>query len=1724
MSNFPISLDDDSSLQRIDDNLSELGSTAINQLREAVFAIEGEIGLTASGSAGTLSNRLDVSINEDGTIKTSALSSVGLVTLPIDNAQVGTNAGIEESKLSLDYSTSDLHTRITVAENLLDTLVDEVNTLNSNLLVHISGGEEFLDGTDARHVASHIDINATPTDPRDLSYTWDGLQDKDGNDRSATTVAEALDEINTALVTHENAIEDAHPATAVTVDTSEFFELSVEANTVQKALNELDAAETLRIGLHRATMHDNGIDRTSRASLINLDGYSQNVVPPTVARAFHIESPATGPVDNNVNGDDLIAFLPDNNDFLFDSQFAQVRPGDIIRINYGTGFEGVFSIDEVRHNADSEWVVRINSINLCSTDGYDCYARIDRPLFTDNTFGVFACAAANNDIDGSILSSIIVGNPRGAMALGNGFRAEQLDGYHYNLYLNLYPTGDPSEKTINLPAIDVTGNSGTTAGKYTLDSVVQATNDAFRASGFSYRFIAFSHKGNFGIMLADCVDNAAFSIVNGEISGVTLVEGSFTDNVIGDVTDGRDALGLGAANAAWASPDYTATFNSTGTAANLYTKVIYPLKGKSAIVNGVRLDDFVETYGEMGDGYWEAEITSRVVISTTTVEVTYTIDRDLSNAPLLPGKTIVVAPTVDVNDGAYLIQDYGRFIIKDVVYSQPCGDEGATTSITVINGIHGTGDPDDDSSDPGLMVRLYFSDDSVAFNQSHVIDAIVNSNPFLRVHEVFIDENGHTFTHERARMSKQSGTASLLETSVGWSFRRVSDKLQGYRDDETSVNFHRYVRLYIIDYNSETGEYDGYIGQRVVGVDSITRFGRVTRSRKGVPARFYDHNNSDYIEVQYNEAGSTSTSITTPRYVDIEIFPSLSTNDEYFKLASVETNVKSVVGVVDEREFGTLSEKNFSTSAIEFIEAGDRMLHSNGVFYGLDYKSIDPNDSAGILFNGGSALVNGKVVVANNGKVNIPQVDTGLFVLFGICLDINGNFVPVILSSPNQVFGWPDFENSKKEMFVDSETGNTYLIRSYSVDELLHSVTDLVLLYIVNVSPGFPTDINSVNDMRRFIYKETSNITLTVAENDDGYGSIEGQVPVGNFNSFDQVKNWIAYTDHASYTFKLKGEFNINTMIDFSSIVTQSSNISSVVKRVILDGSEGCLVHVNSNIGINLNKHITIKNIDFRYEPPTPSSSGNLHLDADAGCIYGESSNLTGVSIINCIFKHLNSTERYPFINIKVQGLVSKVEISNNEFFDPLTSAANTIIGFSPFSTGTATLENVLIENNRANRRQAIALVNNYTRGETTAGGLACLNVIIQGNSMVSSGSGVIGYNVRTLNDGVEDLLVIRNNNVLGIYFMDEQGYYFRASGVYDNIVNSDFPNGTGRVLIEGNTCSTISTVLFGNNSEPSLNISNNNICLTDPDDLIDHHGFTTDDIFGIAAAQLIDDPLTNLYSAIITNNTIDGTSDYNFRVGIFCFDTNAIITGNNITGFDWYGIQSSQSGIDGYHTISNNTIFRNGATILSYIYGSLLPNNSPNGVIFGNIFDSTTIDNASDNTIIAYLSSINGNVNFIETTYHIIDVGGFSAVSILVNDGTITNIGEIEPALSPRALSFNIVASSPVFSLEWVKSLVELIPAGAKLVGLETDVEISNNADWSNGDFRIRVYASDNPTPLYESNAYDLTTSTSETLVIDNMDLRFDEDVYINLRGTLLATTNADSLSFTKMTVKYTF
>lgn len=1662
MTVYPFEIDSDQTIIRIDDNLSEIGGESINQLREAVFAIEQELGIHPAGSAGSIANRLDVSLNPDGTIKASALTSVGLATLPIVDNQVANNAGIKEFKLALDFTTSDLHTLIQSNSALLNSLTTFVNNISSDLNLHIAGAGLLSDGsTSARHVLSHIDVNSVPTDPRDPTFVWVGLKDKTGALRSAVQAAQALQQINDDLTGHENAVTGAHVATAVSVDTTEFTEIPVAANTAQKVFDYLDDAEVLNMGQHRATQHANAIPRITRSQAFNLpDGYRENVVPPTSVLTYLVHAPNTMPVDDLSVGDDLIKFVPTNSNFVFDAQFSQVRVGDIIRVNYGNGVEASFPIESLRYDPATEWIVRINGVNLYeSSDGY-ATARIDRPLYDVDTAGILAVAAANATPTGSfatLLSSVIVGHPRAAMALGLGFDPGQLNSSHYKLYLEMYPTGNPANKVISLPAIDVTGNAGATPGSYTLESVVQEINNNFRQIGYNYRFIAFAHEGEIGIMLADTINSVSFAIISGSNSSGTLITGTFTENVIGGSSlDDFDALGFGTSGSNQASPAFQATWPDE-TAAQLPTKVIVPLKNRNYIVNGRRRDDFAPTYLANSDGYWDGYISARTPVGLFTVETTYTVNLDLRAAELKPGKTIVIQPTISFSSGSYSDVDYGRFIIKSVNFNLcDCNDTGIQTQITVINGIHSTGVGFGFSSSPSLPVRLYFGEDSVGFNNENVINQIPTSFEFHRLHEIFINEEGKTFSHERARLPRQDETSVLLSTA-NLHIKNVSPKLRGYRDTDPLV-FNKFVRFYVLSYDTTTGEYDGYIGKRVLSSDNIITTGPVTTGRKNVVTKFYDETNIDFVELEFEEVtaspGQSILSTAVPRYVDIELFSSLQPDDELMLLATCEVNWEPAANqdivqhVIDRRQFGSVDETDFTTSALDFISSSDRLLHSNGVIRGLELDFIGPVvDSGEVFFKGGVAIVNGKIAMVNNMSVTIPQISnvgSGLpqDIVWAVCVNENNDLVPIIVTT------------TKTQFFATPGSGNYYL-PSVTFVELVTTRRDLTPIALVTAHIASLT-ITDVQDVRRFVSQENLGFELVWASDDI----------VGHFYSFDAVKEWINRFENKNNLVKVKGAFSL----------TESLDLTGFTVKVEFVG-EGATITTTAPKGVLIGNNVTIRNINFRY---APTGSYSAIVNSDNGCIYAllSTANLSNIKIEGCTFTDgTGGLSRPPFISFQIRkGFILKnLSIIDNIFTDnssTLFGHCAIVVVHDLLGSGSipAAVRNLFIERNICENQ--IILVTSYPNDDSVLTGLG-LNIF---NGHISDNSctviGAINSLTPNTNVNAPNMLTISGNQCKYIAGLEGR---FGAMPVFG--IAPEY--GLGNLTVEGNACHWVHVFCqdFGTTQFADLKIINNSLTGNSYLFLDDFEGdgATSDIAIWVPTGNT---STSERNSFVISNNIINTgnytSGPYAYKVAGIWVSSSAIISDNIIRGLGTGLLGALSSGIvvDNvglgvavpvkHHIVQGNQIYRVSTTIEAYIK-VIAGTSTDTGLCVENFFDSTTVDSSSNTTLISGAPIgwiVERNKNQTVTTTVRATTGQWNLNGIVAGTfptGCSITASEVEPP--SVSMTIDYTGGSGNINVFWRVNLFDYLPKNVKITQITQTVQ-SASAISSTGTYNITLYS----------------------------------------------------------------
>src|SRR5260221_8130581 len=317
MSNYPFDFDDDATIPRIENNITELADITVNALRDVAFSVEAELGLGASGSMGSVAARLNVSILANGTINPSALTGLGLVVLPITNAEISPTAAIAESKLNLTHTTSSLYT-------LYQSLTTSVNTINgfiSTIGIQVS---PHIAGSAYNHLLEHIKINSSSV-----------YRNRFNLNRNNTNSNTLLLDINSDISNHERAdgtvpgtpatfqtlsgevvpSEFAHAASGIHINPSTFSTIPQANDDLQKFAEYVDSSSLLLIGGRIQNLYANGIPRTSRSEMLLVDGYGEPVVSPTTATSYlrgvpPAGSPLTEPFDDINGGDDVVLFNP----------------------------------------------------------------------------------------------------------------------------------------------------------------------------------------------------------------------------------------------------------------------------------------------------------------------------------------------------------------------------------------------------------------------------------------------------------------------------------------------------------------------------------------------------------------------------------------------------------------------------------------------------------------------------------------------------------------------------------------------------------------------------------------------------------------------------------------------------------------------------------------------------------------------------------------------------------------------------------------------------------------------------------------------------------------------------------------------------------------------------------------------------------------------------------------------------------------------------------------------------------------------------------------------------------------------------------------------------------------------------------------------------------------------------------------------------------------------
>jgi hypothetical protein len=1136
MSQFPVLQDDDRTLPPVHDNITEIGAEAINACREAIFNIESELGLTSSGTCGTLSNRLDVSFNLDGSIKPSIFTGLGLLYGPISNVNVAVDAGIIESKLKLDYSTSYLYGLLQGILSNMDQYANWIQSQGNKRLAQLEA--------DLQRLRSDLDA---------LTLAFHGHQKKDGSESTSTTITTAGGKV--FLDSY------AHHSSGLYADSSNFLAIPRNLKDVQAILEYIDLNATFQksAGGSGLIVGSTGIIRKTRSS--NYYGVSKlenlgdilvylDVDGNPVKGYTYLSS--NGQNDSITNGDDVVELKPSNTSFAVDQQFALVREGDVATITYlnysgGSALSVRSYIKEHRYEYDDisgtrKLILRLDTKNVeqrmgsLTDDSQHVKVVISRPNYHLHRDGVFALAAVNNDV--SIAPSLVLAPPTSAQVIGRDFDPNQIDQRHHNLYLVLYPTGKPANGFIQLPAVDVSGNAGATPGLYTLESVVAATNAAFRRPGFNFRFVAFSHDGEFGIKMLDSYSGAAFSIVNGALDtngnfNQVNTEAFYPNNVIGlysyaypsiggnptsenDVEPG-DPLGLGARGANAASPVWGLIPATNPSTVFNPTKLFFPQRKSTVGINGNDVERFKTDVAQtltdpFGDNYWEATILSRNTISLPGGQIlnkaTYRLGTTskMSTARLAPGTTITALPAYGYENISYQ-NNYGRFIVESVSSVLKSGSTTEyDTDIAVYDSVHGSLTGGSSLLSTGQPLKLYFDHGNVVSNAENAFDQAASSySKLYSIKEVYTKQDGSTFVHERARhisgssgdLTKQINGVNLygFNESIQYRLMGISPKMQGYSRGGLKV-----ITLNVSTL-SAGGAFKAYLCKYSsgAGVNSVSHKGPEIVGRYGEITRIYDETFVDYIDV-YVDPASSLTPITNSK-LDIQVFDAISSNEEYILAGTYtyDNALKKILFVNDKRQFGNISERDLSSSALNYISAADKAVHMNGVIQGFDLYSTDAigNDQETITSNrlrvkGGAALVSGKVCNLNDQNVvfrhiavvpdpvNSPSVTTSA--TWALVVNQDADLEQMLITDTGAL---------TTVRFTNPDTGvsTNYTMESYRFQDVVENKRVTPLYLVVRDKNAYVA--LSTTDVRRYASNIESSFDVVVSDKSyDGFRTL----------------------------------------------------------------------------------------------------------------------------------------------------------------------------------------------------------------------------------------------------------------------------------------------------------------------------------------------------------------------------------------------------------------------------------------------------------------------------------------------------------------------------------------------------------------------------------------------------------------------------------------------------------
>lgn len=296
-SKYPNSIDTSKEIPVLRDDIVQHGSKIINSLRSAVIQLEKTLGTNPQGFEGnTVSARLNTCIDELGNIKREALEYLNLISGPISNSDVKSDANISEDKLKLEFSTTFLYNQSESLKRLIDEINLFLDDINSKLSSHLSADAKN------RHTGKNINIEAIPKSISDIAI----------KDSEELSLKDLLNKIFTEHfnytgkdITQDN---NSHLANQIYFENSNFNIL--EATDVQSAIDELSGSNNSDLEAHQLEMHSNSKTKT----------YSKEIeIAPSFQASFSSYSYLS-----ESKGTSIAPVTPFENDSVIESNFIKL--------------------------------------------------------------------------------------------------------------------------------------------------------------------------------------------------------------------------------------------------------------------------------------------------------------------------------------------------------------------------------------------------------------------------------------------------------------------------------------------------------------------------------------------------------------------------------------------------------------------------------------------------------------------------------------------------------------------------------------------------------------------------------------------------------------------------------------------------------------------------------------------------------------------------------------------------------------------------------------------------------------------------------------------------------------------------------------------------------------------------------------------------------------------------------------------------------------------------------------------------------------------------------------------------------------------------------------------------------------------------------------------------------------------------------------------------------